>query len=153
MKHIIFATVLLLAQVLVSQQTEAGALSSNTDDNASVSNLHGARTMQHAQTQNSAPYLHAARYRDSGLPGKPNGYYVNMTKGDTVALPASLTSKLPACGQLSFGEPVEGKWYKDDAGHWAFELDKCRLWRPTGDVAAQCLAGQRIVMIGDSVTR
>lgn len=110
--------------------------------------VHGGRMLQRKK-----PYFHTHRYRDGRRPGKPNGYYVNMTSSNTVVLPASLTAKRPPCKQLQFDNAGQGKWYRDDAGHWAYELDHCKLWRSLGDAAGKCLGGKRIVMLGDSVSR
>lgn len=108
----------------------------------------------------AGPDIHAtlgarSRYGQISEPLTTTRYYGNILNGSdsAVVIPYAQAAQLPECGILDLGQPVRGKWYQDELGHYAFELDSCRLRRISAANASRCLAGKRIVFMGDSVTR
>lgn len=81
-------------------------------------------------------------------------YYDSKLKNATIpSLSDYLAKNLPECTNITFDTPVDGKFYKDSKGYLSFELDACRLRRPSADEIRTCLAGKRIAFFGDSVVR
>ena len=65
-----------------------------------------------------------------------------------------LHAGLPLCGQLR-GDAAEGQgnWSLTPTNDFRYHPPGCRLRRPTGQQAQQCLASQSLLFLGDSLAR
>jgi hypothetical protein len=100
---------------------------------------------------------HKHRYNHTHIDVQtPGTYYHNITSSNSTIYNASELSGGPICGNAQWmgsNGSVHGRWYRDEAGLWAWEPEGCRLRRLEAAQAAACLAGRRVVAAGDSVSR
>mmetsp|Transcript_5297 Transcript_5297/g.16036 ORF Transcript_5297/g.16036 Transcript_5297/m.16036 type:complete len:215 (+) Transcript_5297:2769-3413(+) len=97
---------------------------------------------------------HGRLYGEEVNTEKPDGYFSKMLNTSTQLFSSSKLEGRPQCTQLGFGGSMAGSWYKDDrSGNLMYELEACRLRRLGAAATRACLAGQRIVFLGDSVMR
>ncbi|GAX75132.1 hypothetical protein CEUSTIGMA_g2576.t1 [Chlamydomonas eustigma] len=74
---------------------------------------------------------------------------------DTIVLPVAKLRRREWCGELNFkASLMKGRIYQDaGTSHYFYEPDACRLRRLPVSGAAACLAGKRLVFLGDSISR
>lgn len=96
------------------------------------------------------------RYQDAAKRFKPlsGGHYERMTSKDSSIYSTDQLDCRPPCRQLSFESDLTGSIYKSpQSGHFLYEPDACILRRLNAAESRSCLAGKRIVWMGDSVMR
>lgn len=98
-------------------------------------------------------FEHHRRYSKADKLSVPGGHYTNITNPQSTVHSVDELAYRPFCGKLDPATPVIGKWYRERNGHFFFELDTCRLRRLSSTAARRCLAGKRLVFLGDSITR
>jgi hypothetical protein len=107
--------------------------------------------------QQEVHHRHRFRYGNNRIDVQtPQTYYFNITTAISVIYNASDSRALPACSGIQWmgsNGSVHGRWYRDEAGLWAWEPERCRLRRLGAAQASACLAGRRVVTTGDSVSR
>lgn len=69
------------------------------------------------------------------------------------ALPPPTTKSMQACPALSFTTPLQGHFEEGGDFGPRFQLYVCNLRRLTPDQALSCLAGRRVIWVGESLTR
>lgn len=100
-------------------------------------------------------FYHSRRYQHAHLVSENNSFYgrIRTNSTHTPSVQEHLPRR-PFCGHLNWTTPVNGTWFQDTDGHYAFELHACRLRRLNASAAGRCLARvSPIVFIGDSLTR
>ena len=103
-----------------------------------------------------ARYEPAQRYRDVPKRFKPlvGGHYERMTSQDSTVYSTDQLNGRKPCRQLTFESDLLGRIYKSpQSGHYLYEPDACLLRRLDAAETRSCLAGKRMVWMGDSVMR
>jgi hypothetical protein len=113
-----------------------------------------------ARSDNQPSYEAKQRYRGeaTGKRFKPlvGGHYERMASRESIIYSTDQLKGRQPCndGQLTFESDVSGRVYKSQqTGHFLYEPDACILRRLDAAEVRTCLAGKRIVWMGDSVMR
>lgn len=102
---------------------------------------------------NLLEYLKVTRYGNAEVHSPDGPNYHSQFSPSTVFPLVHKVAHRKSCLKLEFSAPVEGAFYRDSVGHTFYELRDCNLRRMSHKETRNCLAGTRIVFLGDSVTR